>query len=160
MSLSRRAAALLLVFSLASFIALPASNSSAAAAQNQKPPSNTGIAHLHVYRPHRGMNSTFEPSVFVDNTQIIRITNGTHCTIKLTPGTHRIASDDKSSAISLTAKPGQDYYIRVDEITGFPKSRGKLTMMTPEQGAAEYKLQQPLDDKHRVVKDMIEPNGL
>jgi hypothetical protein len=159
MSSSRRTMALVLILSLAVLIALPASNLSATAAQNQKAPASTGIAHLHVYRPHRGMNSTFEPSVFVDNTQIIRITNGTHCTIKLTPGTHRIASDDKSSAITLTAKPGQDYYIRVDETTGFPKSRGKLTMMTPEQGAPEYKLQQPLDDKHRIVKDMIEENG-
>jgi hypothetical protein len=159
MLLSRRAALFITILTLAVF-AVPPANSSRPAPQNTKTPPAAGFAHLHVYRPHRGMNSTFEPSVYVENTQIIRITNGTHCTIKLTPGEHRIASDDKSSVITITAKPGAEYYVRVDEITGFPKSRGKLTMMTPEQGAPEYKLQQPLDDKHRIVKDMIEPNGL
>jgi hypothetical protein len=158
MRLFRRYLVFVLSLTLAAFGVL-LMNPFAAARQNTKAPANAGIAHLRIYRPHRDMNTTFEPSIFVDNMQIIRITNGSHCTIKLTPGSHRIASDDKSSAITLVAKPGAEYFIRVDEVTGFPKSRGKLTLVAPEQGAPEYKLVQPLDDKHRIVKDMIEENG-
>jgi len=129
------------------------------AAPSGKPPAGakpgSGVVELHVYRQKRGINSTFMPSIFVDDKQIARVSNGSHLTIKLTAGTHNIRSDDKSSAISLDAKPGQEYFIRVDEIVGL-KARGKLTMMSPEQGGPEYKLEKPLEDKHKIARDMIE----
>jgi uncharacterized protein (DUF849 family) len=155
--MSRRNAAIAILLSLAALISPLAKSNAAPHAQAAHPAAN--IAHLHVYRPHRGMNSSFAPSLFIDHAEVARITNGSCVTIKLTPGSHNIESDDKSSVISLDAKPGQDYFIRVDEIMGMPRSRGKLTMMSPEQGAPEYKLQKPLDDKHRIAKDIIEPNG-
>ena len=120
---------------------------------------NGDVVHLHVYRQHRGINSTFAPSIFVDDKQIARVSNGSRFTIKLSPGAHSIRSDDNSSAISLDAKPGQEYFIRVDEVMGMPKSHGKLTMMSPEQGGPEYKLQKPLEDKHKIARDMIEGDG-
>ena len=113
---------------------------------------------LHIYRQKRGINSTFMPSLFVDDKQIARVSNGSRFTIKLSAGSHNIRSDDNSSAIALDAKSGQEYYIRVDEIVGL-KARGKLTMMTPEQGGPEYKLEKPLEDKHKIARDMIENDG-
>jgi Protein of unknown function (DUF2846) len=124
-----------------------------------KPSGDSSDAHLRVYRQRRGINSTFMPSIFVDDKQVLRIGNGTRCTIKLSPGSHSIRSDDKSSAISLDVKGGQEYFIRVDEVMGVPKSHGKLTMMSPEQGGPEYRLQKPLEEKHRLIKDMIEDEG-
>lgn len=125
---------------------------------NAKASPGSDFVHLHIYRQRRAVNSTFEPSIFVDDKQIARITNGSRFTIKLSPGAHTIRSDDNSSAISLDAKSGQEYYIRVDEIVGL-KARGKLTMMSPEQGGPECKLQKPLEDKHRIARDMIEDDG-
>jgi len=87
------------------------------------------------------------------------VSNGSRVTIKLSPGAHSIRSDDKSSAIALDAKTGQEYYIRVDEVMGMPKSHGKLLMMTPEQGGPEYKLEKPLEDKHKIARDMIQDEG-
>jgi hypothetical protein len=113
---------------------------------------NGDVVQLHVYRQHRGINSTFAHSIFVDDKQIARVSNGSRFTIKLSPGAHSIRSDDNSSAISLDAKPGQEYFIRVDEVMGMPKSQGKLTMMSPEQGGPEYKLQKPLEDKHKIAR--------
>jgi len=56
----------------------------------------------------------------------------------------------------VDAKSGQDYYIRVDEEAGFWKGHGKLTMLMPEQGSAEYKLQKPVEGDRRLAKEMIE----
>src|SRR6266704_601271 len=97
------------------------------------------FAHLRVYRQRRYAGSALAPSVFVDEKQVARVGNGRRFGLKLTPGTHTIKSDDKASAISLEAKAGQEYFIRVDETTGFWKGHGKLTMLMPEQGSAEYK---------------------
>jgi hypothetical protein len=127
-------------------------------AEKSSPAADAKMVQLHVYRQKRGINSTFMPSIFVDDKQVARVSNGSHLTIKLSAGSHNIRSDDNSSAIALDAKAGQEYYIRVDEIVGL-KARGKLTMMTPEQGGPEYKLEKPLEDKHKIARDMIEDEG-
>jgi hypothetical protein len=117
---------------------------------------NPGIALLRVYRQRRYAGSGLAPSIFVDDKQVARIGNGRRCTIKLSPGSHTIRSDDKSSAITLDAKAGQEYYVRVDEETGFWKGHGKLTMILAEQGSAEYKLQKPVEEDRKFAKEMIE----
>jgi len=114
------------------------------------------VAHLHLYRHHKYAGSALAPSIYVDDKAVARIGSGRRITIRLTPGPHSIRSDDKSSAISVDAKSGQDYYIRVDEEAGFWKGHGKLTMLMPEQGSAEYKLQKPVEGDRRLAKEMIE----
>jgi hypothetical protein len=139
----------------------PASSDQPAAAQADKPAatatdSSTAPAHLHVYRQRRFAGSALAPSIYVDDKQVVRIGNGRRASIRLSPGPHSIRSDDKSSAITLDAKAGQDYFIRVDEATGFWKGHGKLTLLLPEQGSAEYKLQKPVEEDRKFAKDMIE----
>jgi hypothetical protein len=109
---------------------------------------------LHVYRQKGVMAATFRPSIFVDDKQIARMGNDSRLTINLSPGAHTVRSDDKSSVVTLDAKAGQEYYIRVDESAGL-KVHGKLLMMTPEQGAPEFKLEKPLEDKDKIARDMI-----
>lgn len=87
---------------------------------------------------------------------MVRIGNGRRASIKLTPGTHTVRSDDKSSAITIDAKAGQNYYVRVDEQAGFWKGHGKLTMLQPEQGGPEYKMQKPVEEDRKAAKEMIE----
>jgi len=116
------------------------------------------VVLLHVYRQKGVMTSTFKPSIFIDDKQIARMANNSRMTIKLSTGTHTVRSDDKSSVITVDAKAGQDYYVRVDESAGF-KVHGKLLMMTPEQGAPEFKLEKPLEDKDKIARDMIQDDG-
>lgn len=118
-------------------------------------PAATDSALLHVYRQRRYAGSSLAPSIYVDDKQVARVGNGRRVTIRLTPGSHTVRSDDKSSAISLDAKPGQDYFVRIDEETGFWKGHGKLTLLLPEQGAAEYKLQKPVEPDRRINKELI-----
>jgi uncharacterized protein DUF2846 len=115
----------------------------------------TSNALLHVYRARRYVGSALAPSLYVDDKEVVRVGNGRRATIRLSAGTHTVRSDDKSSAISLEAKAGQEFYIRVDEETGFWKGHGKLTLLMPEQGSAEYKLQKPVEQDRAIAKEML-----
>lgn len=117
------------------------------------------VAHLHVYRHRKYVGSALAPSIYVDDKQVARVGNGRRCTIRLSPGSHAIRSDDKSSAVNLDAKAGQDYFVRIDEEAGFWKGHGKLTMLMPEQGSAEYKLQKPIEEERVMAKDMLEEDA-
>lgn len=128
----------------------------AASSPSEGPMASTpAIAMLRVYRHRRYMGYALAPSIYVDDKQVARVGNGRRVTIKLAPGPHTVRSDDKSSAISIEAKSGQEYYIRIDEEAGFWKGHGKLTLLMPEQGAAEYKLQKPIEEDRKLAKDMV-----
>jgi hypothetical protein len=45
--------------------------------------------------------------------------------------------------------------VRIDEATGFWKGHGRLTLVLPEQGTAEYKLQKPIEEDRKIEKEMI-----
>lgn len=134
----------------------PATPQPAGAPAAQPAGTDSQLAHLRVYRHRRYMGSALAPSIYVDDKQVARIGNGRRVCIRLSPGSHTVRSDDKGSAIALEVKSGQEYYIRVDEETGFWKGHGKLTMLMAEQGSAEYKLQKPVEEERKMAKDMIE----
>ena len=117
------------------------------------------IARLHVYRPPEFAGSALFPSIYVDGRQVVRVGNGRCVTIRLTPGSHNIKSDDKGSAITLDARAGQDYFVRVDEVQGMMKGKGKVTMVPAEQGAFEYNLQRPIEANRVVAAEMVESGG-
>ncbi len=114
------------------------------------------FAHIRVYRARRYAGSGLAPSIFVDGVEAVRVGSGRHCSLKVKPGSHEVRSDDKSSVITLDARAGREYYVRVDEETGFWKGHGKLTMMAPEQGVGEFRLQKPVEPDRRLAKELIE----
>jgi hypothetical protein len=113
-------------------------------------------AHVLVYRQRRYAGSGLAPSIYIDNKPVVRIGNGRRASVRLAPGLHSIRSDDKSSAISIEAKPGEEYYVRVDEEPGLWKGHGKLTLVLPEQGRAEYHLQKPVEEDRKLDKELVE----
>jgi hypothetical protein len=123
------------------------------------PATDTAIAHLRIYRQRRYAGSALAPSIYIDDKQVARVGSGRRICIRLSPGPHSVRSDDKSSAISVDAKSGQDYFVRVDEEAGFWKGHGRLTMVLPEQGSAEYKLQKPVENDRKIARDMIEEDS-
>ena len=122
-------------------------------------PAAASVGLLHVYRHRRYVGSALAPSIYVDDNQVARVGNGRRVTVKLTPGVHGVRSDDKSSAVSLDVKPGQEYYIRIDEETGAWKGHGKLTLLQSEQGKPEYSLAKPVESERRIAKDMLEEDS-
>jgi len=96
-------------------------------------------ATIYFYRPHRFVGSALKPSVFVDGTNVGRMRNGDNIKFSVAPGTHAVYSNDKSTGLSLEAKPGQTYYVRIDIQVGAFKGHGGITLMDPQQGSYEIK---------------------
>ena len=140
-------------------IPAPAPDSAPAASPAAPVANPDGSGFLHVYRHRRYEGSALAPSVFIDDKQVARVGNGRRFTAKLTPGSHTVRSDDKSSAISLTVKPGEDYYVRIDEKTGLWKGHGQLTLILPEQGKPEYAVAKPVEADRQIAKDMLEADS-
>jgi len=104
-------------------------------------------ATVYVYRYKQFVGSALEPSVYCDDVQLARMSNGRYFTIKVDAGRHTFYSNDKQSGIELDAKAGQEYFIRLEIATGFMKGHGRLILMAPEQAGYELKSDKlkPLD---------------
>jgi hypothetical protein len=133
-----------------------AGSSSGAQGTSPKATESSSLALLHVYRQRRYVGGALAPSVYVDGTEVVRVGSGRRVPIKLPVGKHTFTSDDKSSRITIDAKPGADYYIRIDEVPGAWKGHGRLTLIEPEQGDPEYQLQKPIEPDRIIDKDMVQ----
>ena len=121
---------------------------------------SSAVAHVLIYRPHQGPGGGFYPTITIDDKPIVKISNGRRCSVRITLGPHTIKSDDKSSAISIDAKGGQEFFVSVQELPGAPfKGRGKLTLVAPEQGRAEYRLAKPVEEERKIDRETIEADG-
>src|SRR5215470_10607584 len=69
-------------------------------------------ATVYVYRYKQFVGSALEPSVYCDDAQLAKMTNGRYFTVKIEPGKHTFHSNDKQSGIEMDLKPGQEYFIR------------------------------------------------
>jgi len=114
-------------------------------------------ATVYVYRYKQFVGSALEPSVYCDDVQLARMTNGRYFTVKVDPGKHTFNSNDKQSGIELDAKAGQEYFIRLEIATGFMKGHGRLIMMAPEQAGYELKSDKlkPLDASKVMNTTMV-----
>jgi Protein of unknown function (DUF2846) len=102
-------------------------------------------ATVYVYRYKQFVGSALEPSVYCDDVQLARMSNGRYFTVKVDAGKHTFHSSDKQSGIELDAKAGQEYFIRLEIATGFMKGHGRLILMSPEQAGYELNKLKPLD---------------
>jgi hypothetical protein len=116
-------------------------------------PTPAGSATIIFYRPKRFMDSTFKPSVYVDDSTIGRLGNGENFKVKVTAGQHKLYSNDKSTGTDLNAKAGETYYIRIDMKTGITV-RGAVTQVDKQEG--EFEVTQT---KQTVDVDLTHPPG-
>ena len=151
---SRIAAALFFVLLSGSVVAQetpapkPADNQQAASSSESTP---AGTATVYFYRYKQYVGAALSPSVYCDEGELARMENGRFFVAKFAPGKHAFRSNDKQSGIEADLKAGQEYYIRVELVTGAWKGHGRLVLTQPEQGSYEIKKLKPLDaDK---VKD-------
>ncbi|MGH9901928.1 MAG: DUF2846 domain-containing protein [Pyrinomonadaceae bacterium] len=101
-------------------------------------------ATIYFYRIKQFTGSALEPSIYCDDKELARMDNGRYFGVKLEPGKHTCRMGDKQTGFEIDAKPGQDYYAKVNIETGFWKGRGRLTLVQNEQGAFEIKKTKPL----------------
>ncbi len=113
---------------------------------------------VYIYRYKQFAGWALEPSVYCDEKELAKMDNGRFFKVILDPGKHTFQSNDKQSGIELDLKIGEEYFIRVEIVTGFWKGHGRLVLVSKEQGGFEIKKLQQLDkkkvkDKSKVVID-------
>jgi uncharacterized protein DUF2846 len=100
-------------------------------------------ATICFYRPQRLEGWSYKPSIYVGKVEITRLKNGEGVQVIVSPGSHRLYSNDKSTGVDLDAKAGQTYYVRVDMKRGLPW-HGAVTLVDQQEGKFEF-TKQPLD---------------
>ena len=131
----------------------PAAGGNATLSSAHATPTPAGSATIIFYRPKRFMDSTFKPSVYVDDSTIGRLGNGENFKVKVTAGQHKLYSNDKSTGTDLDAKAGETYYIRIDMKTGIT-ARGAVTQIDKQEGEFEV-----TKTKQTVDVDLTHPPG-
>jgi hypothetical protein len=115
--------------------------------------SNSSVekVHVNIYRLRETIK-TSRPSIFCDDTEVVRSQHGRFVVLALTPGKHTFRvnqRNDRYGQLMLDLKTGQEYYIRVDIENAV--GAGSLTLASPEQGVDELKELKP-GDAH-MIKD-------
>ncbi len=140
-------------------IVAPANWSETVAGQSTDNSGTSNInAVVYVYRYKQHIGYMVEPSVYCNEVQLARMDNGRYFKVILSPGTYTFRSTDKQSGIEMELKGGEEYYIRVEIVSGLLKQRGRLVLMAKEHGAYETKKLKALSaskikDRKRVVVD-------
>src|SRR5436305_9446011 len=133
--------ALLVVFAC-SFVSartgVPTTGGSATASQTK-----TSTATVYIYRDKHFAGGALAPSVFCDDFELARMTNGRFLVAKFAAGKHLFRSNDNQEGMDLDLKGGQDYYIRMD--VGPSTMKGLLVLVAPDEAGDEIKKLKPLD---------------
>ena len=106
-------------------------------------------ATVYIYRGKHFVGGAFAPSVFCDDFELARMTNGRFLVAKFAAGKHLFRSNDNQEGIDLDLKGGQDYYIRME--VGPSSMKGRLVLVASEEAGDEIKKLKPLDAAN--VKD-------
>jgi hypothetical protein len=140
----------------------PQAESATTTATTTQPATQMEKAKVYFYRYKQYVGSALSPSVYCDEAELSRMENGRYFTVKLAPGKHTFRSNDKQSGVEVDLKPGQEYFLRVELVTGFMKGHGRLVAVVPEQARFELKAKnlKPLDadkvtDKERVSIEQV-----
>ena len=96
-------------------------------------------ATVFIYRPSKYVGKALEPSVFVDDTELVRMDNGRYFAIKLKPGKHIIHMTDDKKGYAIDMGPGQTYYFRIGLEMGMWKGHGKITLDDADRAIKEIK---------------------
>jgi hypothetical protein len=116
-----------------------------------------GQVRVYVYRTSGILEKEFRPSVYVDETAAAQLQAGRNVILALQPGTHIFRSSDKKEPVSLDLKQGERYFVRIDVSLVALKGHGKVVLVLPEQGAAEYAQTKPADKKMVKGRTLIAP---
>jgi hypothetical protein len=87
----------------------------------------------------------------VDDIDVAHLHNGDAVQVTLSPGAHKVYSNDQSTGVELDAKAGQTYFVRVDIKPGAWKGHGQITLIDPQEGKFEFSR-----EKLSVTRDLTE----
>ena len=108
--------------------------------------SSDGKATVYIYRTKKFYGAGLKPSVYQDKVQLARLEDGSYLMTRLDPGKHTFHMHNKAG-IEIELKEGQEYYLQVEVVPGFPKGHGEIRPAKTEDGTAAIKKLRQLENK-------------
>src|SRR4051794_24926112 len=92
-------------------------------------------AIVYFYRYHLAYAAMKQPSVYCDEKEVGRMTNGRFFAVEMEPGKHLFRSTEKQNGIEINLKSGNTYFVRVSMGTYgiVHPSRGMVSVIQPEE---------------------------
>jgi hypothetical protein len=112
-------------------------------------------AVVFIYRPDKWLGYMQEPSVFVDDTELVRMDNGRYVAVKLSPGKHLIHMTSKKRSFLVDMGAGETYYFRVAIEQGFSQQHGKLTLEDAATGRKEISKLKFIGDNKIKARQLV-----
>ena len=114
-------------------------------------------AHVVVYRTglHRDPKM-LKPSVYCDDREVALMYAGRYFIVALSPGKHQIASSaEHKEPVSLDAKPGVTFYIRVTVVNGkFLRNTFAAEQVNANTALKEIAHLKPADPSHVMAPEI------
>jgi hypothetical protein len=105
-----------------------------------------------VYRISSMVGVLIKPSVYCDDQEVALMYSGRFFSVALSPGKHSITLGPGSKSVSLDAKPGGAYYVRIAPGFSIKEAAGASALK-------ELKHLKPADAKHVVQPDIVSITG-
>lgn len=125
--------------------------------QNSTPPAPTPAQEgkdkttaILFFREHHFTGSALKPSIYVDDKEVNRLSNGHWFLLKVEPGKHKLQSSAKNEpATVVDVAPGETAYVQMVILTGNWRGGGRLLAVDPKEAQTQVAKLKPLDEKER-----------
>ena len=121
--------------------------------QNGTPPDQDGkgkTTAILFFREHHFTGSALKPSIFVDDKEVNRLSNGHWFLLKIEPGKHRLQSSAKNEpATVVEVAPGETVYVQMVILTGNWRGGGRLLAVDSKEAQKQVAKLKPLDEKEQ-----------
>jgi len=119
--------------------------------QNSTAPEQNGkdkTTAILFFREHHFTGSALKPSIFVDDKEVNRLSNGRWFLLKVEPGKHRLQSSAKNEpATVVEVAPGETAYVQMVILTGNWRGGGRLLAVDSKEAQKQVAKLKPLDEK-------------
>jgi hypothetical protein len=119
--------------------------------QNSTTPDQDGkdkTTAILFFREHHFTGSALKPSIFVDDKEVNRLSNGHWFLLKVEPGKHRLQSSAKNEPATIVDVPtGETVYVQMVILTGNWRGGGRLLAVDSKEAQQQVAKLKPLDEK-------------
>ena len=99
------------------------------------------------FREHHFTGSALKPSIFVDDKEVNRLSNGRWFLVKVEPGKHKLQSSAKNEpATVVDVAPGETAYVQMVILMGNWRGGGRLLAVDPKEAQKQVAKLKPLDE--------------
>ena len=117
--------------------------------QNSTPPNQDGkgkTTAILFLREHHFTGSALKPSIFVDEKEVNRLSNGRWFLVKVEPGKHKLQSSAKNEPATIVeVAPGETAYVQMVILMGNWRGGGRLLAVDPKEAQKQVAKLKPLD---------------